>query len=208
MIITYNTHESFKVQFGDTTLAFNPVSKKSKLPATSFGADVVLSTLNHPDMNGVETVARGDKTPFTILGPGEYEVKEVFVKGFPSVSQYGGSDRMNTVYTVILEDLRICFLGALSTTSLPPETLEAMGDIDILFVPVGGDGVLSPKDAHKLSVSLEPHCIIPMHYTKETLAAFLKEEGVSAEPLDKLTIKKKDVLEKEGEIFVLTPQQA
>ncbi|MEK7578925.1 MAG: MBL fold metallo-hydrolase [Patescibacteria group bacterium] len=205
MIITHNTLESFKVQFGDTMLAFNPVSKKSKLSATSFGADIVLVTLNHPDMNGIETVARGDKVPFTIVGPGEYEVKEIFVKGFPSVSSYGGEQAINTVYTVILEDMRLCFLGALATTDLPPETLEAMGDIDILFAPVGGDGVLSPKDAHKLSVSLEPHCVIPMHYTKETLAAFLKEEGVSVEPLDKLTIKKKDVLEKEGEIFVLKP---
>lgn len=207
MIITYNTLESFKVQFGDTVLAFNPVSKKSKLPTTSFGADIALSTINHPDCNGLETVARGDRQPLSITGPGEYELDGVVVRGYASKSMYGGTSRINTVYVVTLEEMKLCFCGALGDAQLSPELFEALDDIDILFVPVGGDGVLDAKAAHKLAVSLEPNIVIPMHYTKETLTAFLKEEGeTSARPQEKATLKKKDVLEKEGEIIVLSPQ--
>ena len=61
MIISYQGVQSFKVQFGDTTLAFDPVSKKSKFKANNFGADIALISLNHPDMNGVEQVNRGEK---------------------------------------------------------------------------------------------------------------------------------------------------
>ncbi|MDQ5927656.1 MAG: hypothetical protein QG633_94 [Patescibacteria group bacterium] len=206
MIITYNTLESFKIQLGDTVIALNPVSKQSKLSAASFGADVAIVSINHPDMNGVESVSRGSAAPFAIIGPGEYEVAGVFVRGFSSVSTYGGKERLNTIYTIALEDSNLCFLGALGTATLSPETLEALPDIDILFVPVGGDGVLSPAEASKLVTSLEPRIVIPMHYTKETLVAFLKEEGSTGTTADKLTLRKKEILEKKGETIILTPQ--
>ncbi len=207
MVITYNTCESFRVQFGDMTLLFNPVSKKSKLPVSSFGANIVLSTVNHPDCNGIETAARGDAQPLAITGPGEYELDGVVIRGYASKSTYGGTERINTVYVVTLEDMKLCFCGALSDANLSPELFEALDDIDILFVPVGGDGVLDARAAHKLAVSLEPNVIIPMHYTKETLSAFLKEEGAGhVVAQDKATLRKKEVLEMEGEVVVLSPQ--
>lgn len=208
MIITYNACESFKIQLGDTVIACNPVSKRSKLPSVSYGAHIVLVTLNHEDVNGVETVSRGDAAPFVIQGPGEYEVGGVFVKGFPAVSVLDGVEQLATIYCIAIEDSNLCFLGTLGKGELPAETLEALPDIDILFIPVGGNGVLDPKEANKLATSLEPRITIPMRYTKETLAAFLKEEGANPAPLDKLTIKKKEILEKEGEIVVLSPQSA
>ena len=42
MIISYQGAQSFKVQFGDTVLAFDPVSKKSKFRANNFGADILI----------------------------------------------------------------------------------------------------------------------------------------------------------------------
>ncbi len=206
MIITYNNCESFKIQLGDTVIAVNPVSKRSKLSATSFGADIALSSLNHEDVNGVETVARGDAAPFVIQGPGEYEVSGVFIKGYPAMTRMDGIEQLTTIYSIMLEESHLCFLGTLGKSDLPPETLEALPDIDILFIPIGGDGVLDAKEAHKLVVSLEPRITIPMHYDKDSLSAFLKEEGTTAAPLEKLTIKKKEILEKEGEIVVLAPQ--
>ena len=52
MVITYQGLQCFKVQFGDTVLAFDPISKSSKSKATSFGADITLISVNNPDMNG------------------------------------------------------------------------------------------------------------------------------------------------------------
>ena len=213
MIITYLGGESFKVSFGDTILAFNPVSKDSKLKPAKFGADVVLSTLNHPDMNGAEQVTFGEKKPFSITGPGEYEVKGVFIKGFGSESNYdgpsttAGEKRINTIYSVTLEGMNICFLGAISQETMPKDADEAIDAIDILFVPIGGEGVLEASKAYKLAVSLEPKLIIPMHYgdigEKDALKTFLKEAGENPKPEPKLTLKKKDLEGKDAEVVVL-----
>lgn len=207
MIITYLGGESFKVSFGDTTLAFNPISKDSKLKTSKFGADVVLSTLNHPDMNGIDQVGFGEKKPFAITGPGEYEVKGVFIKGFGSESNYDGEKRINTIYSVALEGMNICFLGALSQEELPKDADEGVDGIDILFVPIGGEGVLDASKAYKLAVALEPKIIIPMHFgdigNKDSLKIFLKEAGENPKPEPKLTLKKKDLEGKDAEVIIL-----
>ncbi len=207
MIITYFGAESFKVQFGDTTLAFNPISKDSTLKPSRFGADIVFVTAHHEDFNGIDQVTHGDKKPFIVSGPGEYEVKGIFIKGLPSTSGHGGENLINTIYTVTLENMNICFLGAINTPELANETIEALDEIDILFVPIGGEGVLDPAKAYKLAVSLEPKLIIPMHYGdiggKEALKAFLREAGENPKPETKLTLKRKDLEGKEGDIIVL-----
>jgi hypothetical protein len=208
MIITYHGLEFVKLQVGDTVVAFNPPSKESKYKKTSFGADIALSSLNHDDFNGVEDLSRGEKHPFTISGPGEYEVKGIFIKGFPSVSNYDGKERINTIYSLSVDSMNICFLGPISNTTLKNETKEALDEIDILFVPIGGDGVLTAAEGYKLAVSLEPKLIIPLHFEDgdKNIKTFLKEGGSEkSEVVDKLTLKKKDLEGKEGDIVVLAP---
>lgn len=228
MVITHLGGQCFKVTFGDLTLAFDPISKNGTLPGVKFGADIALISRNHPDMNGVAEVTYGERAPFVVSGPGEYERSGVTIQGFLTKSAYGlakgetaktgkaGSpdatasrEAVNTMYAVDLEDMNLVFLGALSDPKLPVDAREAIDEIDILFVPVGDDGVLSPSAAHELAVSLEPHIIIPMHWSgmgqPKALEAFLKEEGGKGETVDKLTIKKKDALTKDGAIIVIKP---
>jgi L-ascorbate metabolism protein UlaG (beta-lactamase superfamily) len=210
MVISYFGAESFKIQFGETVIAYNPVSKDSSFKSTKYGADIVLISSNHPDFNGAENAARGDREPFVVNGPGEYEIGGIFIRGFLSKSSYNG-ERLNTIYLLNLENMNLCFLGALdSVDSVDASTKEALDDIDILFVPIGGDGVLSASDGYKAAVKLEPKLIIPMHYgdglSKEALKTFLKEGGEEKmESVDKLTIKKKDLEGKDGDIVVLSP---
>ncbi len=211
MIITHYGAEFFKVSFGDTTLAFNPISKKSKLKQNRFGADIALVTNEHVDMNGVGQVSHGDKEPFVIRGPGEYGVKDVLVKGYQTKTAYGGSEQINTAYLVTLEKMLILFLGAINTTELPKELKEVLEKVDILFVPIGGDGVLEPKKAYEMVVSVAPSVVIPMHYNgvgkKDAIKDFLKEEGSESDnhkPVDKLTLKNKDLDGKQNEIVVFS----
>lgn len=203
MIITYQGLESFRISHGDLVLAFNPISKDSKLKGKNFGADITIISTNHEDMNGADQTSRGEKESFVISGPGEYEVKDVFIKGFLSESEYFGK-KLNTVYLVTMEGINLCFLGALSNPELSSEVLETLENVDILFTPVGGDGVLASAEAYKLAVSLEPALIVPMHYTDATLKQFLKEGGAEgAKPEEKLVIKKKDLEGKKGEVILL-----
>lgn len=208
MVISYSGAECFKVSFGDITLAFNPISKDSKLKPAKFGSDIVLVSLNNPDFNGADTATFGDRQPFVVSGPGEYEIKEITVKGFASKSNYGGGEHLNTVYFVTLEGMNLCFLGALGNPDLPLEAKQELDDVDILFVPVGGAGVLDHAEAYKLAVKLEPRIVIPMHYgevgAKDALKLFLKEAGAEGtKAIDKLTLKKKDLEGKEVEVVVL-----
>lgn len=206
MVISYLGGECFKISQGDLTLAFNPPSKDSSLKASRFGSDIVLISQDHEDFNGAENAVFGERQPFVIKGPGEYEVRGIAVRGFASESHFGGKSEthLNTIYSVALEGVNLCFLGALGTTTIPPAAKQELDDIDILFLPVGGEGVLDHAEAYKLAVQLEPKVIIPMHYTPATLKLFLKEagvDGVKAE--EKLTVKRKDLEGKEGEIIVL-----
>jgi L-ascorbate metabolism protein UlaG (beta-lactamase superfamily) len=227
MIITYFGRQHFKLQVGDLTVAVNPVSKDGKGKVAKYGADITLITTNHPDYNGAEQTEHGEKVPFIVRGGGEYEVKDVFIKGFnTTVKLKDGTDPtsrvpnsvkaslgtrsagqekeyQNTSYVLTLDGMRITFLGALGHT-LAPEHKEIIDETDVLFVPVGHDGfLLNAYDAQKLAVSLEPKLVIPMDYDEQSLPIFLKESGAEkVEPVEKLTIKKKDIDGKLGEVVL------
>lgn len=206
MIITYFGKQFFKITQGDMAIAFNPVSKSSKSGVSAhFGADIAFVTTNHPDYNGVEQLSHGDREPFVISGPGDYEVKEIFVKGVMSNANIGGKKYINTIYLLSVDNISIAFLGALADIDLSKEAREAIDGPDIVFVPAGGKDMLDIKQSAKLVSSLEPRLIIPMDFDSASLKAFLKELGEEkAEVVDKLTLKRKDLEGKEGEVIVLS----
>lgn len=199
-------------------MAFNPVGKNSKTGVSAhFGADIALVTVNHPDYNGIEQLNHGDRKPFIISGPGDYEIKEIFIKGVlsealldgPDLPRHGGASGVkkkyiNTIYLLSVDGINIAFLGALSGSDFSKESHEALSSPDILFIPVGGQGMLDAKSAAKLASSLEPKLIIPMDYDDASLKLFLKELGEEkAQAVEKLTIKRKDLDNKEGQVVIL-----
>lgn len=203
MVITYLGGECFKLTQGELTIALNPPSKDSSLKSSKFGSDIVLVTLDHEDFNGSEQMSFGEREPFVISGPGEYEVKGVSVRGFASESEYGGQKGINTIYSIALEGMNLLFLGSLSSNVLPQAAKAELDEVDVLFLPIGDNGVLDHAEAYKLAVQLEPKVVIPMHYTGDTLKKFLKEAGEDIAPVEKLTLKRKDLEGKENEIIVL-----
>lgn len=218
MVITHHGGQCFKITQGDLTLVFDPIAKGASLPAVRFGADIAFISRKHPDMQGAAEVTFGGKEPFVIDGPGEYEHSGVRVQGFLTKSQYGlvtkkgelaPTHATNTVYAVTLDGMTLVHLGTLSDPMLSHEAREAIDEIDILFVPIGGDGVLTPAEASKLAVTLQPKVIIPMHWSgigeKGSLDVFLSEGAKECETVDKLTLKKKDVADKDSDIIVITP---
>ena len=88
MIVTYYGKQFFKIQLGERTIAYNPIGKDSKEKGSRFGADIVLTSLRHADFNGADQCAYGERQPFVISGPGEYEVGGIFIKGFGTDTTY------------------------------------------------------------------------------------------------------------------------
>ncbi len=204
MVISYLGGQNFKISQGDLTISYNPPAKGSAVSASKFGADIALLSFDHQDFNGAENARFGEREPFVIEGPGEYEVRGVSVRGFGSPAEYGGKKSVNTIYSVALEGMNLCFLGVQKSADLPQTAKQELDDIDILFLPVGSAG-LSVADGYKLAVGLEPKLIVPVPENAATLKSFLKEAGAEdTKPSDKLTLKKKDLDGKEGEIVVLS----
>lgn len=203
MIITNHGKQFFKIQQGDTVIAFNPISKDSKdFNKVKFGSDIVLVTTNHPDYNGIENTSYGDNEPFVVDGPGEYEINDVFITGFETKAVIGGKEYFNTVYKIRFEEMVIVFCGPIAG-DIDPKIKEQIVEPDLLFVPIQGNDTIDPVKAHKLVNSLEAKAVIPMDYDKTNLTQFLKESGKSVESTEKATLKKKDFTEMKGEVFVI-----
>ncbi len=209
MIITHFNKQHFKIQLGDLTIAINPVSKDSKEVTNKYGADIVLQTTNHYDYNGADLMSYGEREPFVISGPGEYEVKDILVKGFGTEVIMNNNNKkttyQNTSYIFDVDNMKLCFLGNLKQ-ELAPEQREIIDEVDILFVPVSGtEESLNAYEANKLATKLEPKLIIPMDYNNESLKLFLKEAGTDlkdVQKVEKLTIKRKDIEDKQGEMVL------
>ena len=193
-------------------IVVDPFDEDTGLRVPKLEADILLVSHEHHDHNNMKAVGGN---PFLIQGPGEYEIKGVYIQGIDSFhdASLGKEKGQNTIYTIEVEDLRLCHLGDLGQKELTPEQVEKIGEIDILMIPVGGVYTISAKEAVKIMSQIEPNIVIPMHYQipklkikLEELDRFLKSMGIKKiEPLPKLSIKKKDISSEEAKIIVLKP---
>lgn len=204
-----------------TSIVIDPFDESLGLRIPKLEADILLITNNHPDHNNVRAVlgTHPGVSPFVISGPGEYEIKNVFIQGIPSWydSAQSKEKEQNTIYTLRVEDLKLCHLGGLGQKELAEEQLDRIGEVDILMIPIGGIFTISAKEAIKIMSQIEPKITIPMHYQIPKLNPpaggkldgvdkFLKSLGVkSIEPQNKLSIKKKDISPEEAKVIVLKP---
>lgn len=212
MIISWYGQSCFKIETRGATIAIDPFEKTIGLTPSRFRADIVLISHSHPDHSNRDTL-QGE--PFVIDAPGEYEVKGVEVRGIRTFHDAsGGSDRgVNTSYLIEAEDMKICHLGDFGEKELREETLEDIGDVDILMVPVGGTYTVDGKAAAHIVSQIEPRVALPMHYKIPGLSfslsgpeAFLREMGIKEpEPAEKFVFKKKDLPEEETKVLVMKP---
>lgn len=129
---------------------------------------------------------------FELSGPGEYEKNGIFVEGI--------ADNGNTIYSIRVEDINVCYLGNISHDLREDEAKE-IGDVDILFVPQGENGSLPTKKSVALISKIDPKIVIPMLYAD--LSEFKKSEGVVDEEIDILKIKKSELPEEERKNIIL-----
>ena len=150
--------------------------------------------------------------PRVFSWPGEYETKGLHFKMIHSFhNQKEDKEQMENNVTVIhWGNIRLCHLGA-QGTKLTPEQLEQVGEVDVLFVPVGGKGCLDPKKAKEVIEQIEPRIIIPMCYdTKgsklglEELDTFLSVMGAKQEERqDSFKVKRSELPEDNSKLVVL-----
>lgn len=160
--------------------------------------DVVLST------DGQDHHA--DTAQFAISAAGEYEVLDVSISGVAARAHIGEPGTKQAVmYRLIIDDVRIGVVGHIHP-DLSETQLEALGVVDVLFVPVGGNGfTLDGLGALKIIKAVEPKIVIPTSYAdkdvKYPVVATELEEALkvvsmeAGEPLDTLKLKGSDMPE-------------
>lgn len=182
----------FKITSGNLTIGVNPISKQSKKKETRFGADIALIQLHHDDFNGSEMMEYKDKDLFVAKGPGEYEVKDVFIKGYQVPTKFSQDMTHATLYSMVLEDANLVFCGPIFDKEVPEEASEELYQANIIFIPVNGDNVMEAAEAAKFVKKFSPQYIVPLTGDKKAAEAFFQSFGQDPEYEDKLTLKKKD----------------
>ncbi len=194
MHIQYLGLSSFKFTTKDAVVVTDPTGKDSGLTPPRGNADIVILADEQNKLYNAYQSLSGE--PFIIPNPGEYDIKGVTVTGIP-IKQDGG---FVTVYLIESEDLKILNLTHIKDFTMKEDELEALGEIDVLILPVGGERVLAATTAAKLVNQIDPKIVIPSHYQQEgvtlqlePLERFVKEMGGKAETVEKLVLKKKDL---------------
>lgn len=148
--------------------------------------------------HGEQTTAR-----LTFDSPGEFEVSDVSVIGIPARSHLDEGGTNATMFKLVIGDATILITGHIYP-ELSDRQLETIGMVDILIVPVGGNGyTVDPVGALKLIKTIEPKIVIPTHYAdtslnyavpQQELSNALKEMGMEAkETLPKLKYKAQEL---------------
>lgn len=129
---------------------------------------------------------------FEFPGPGEYEKAGVIMSGI--------DDGQNTIHVLSVEDMDICYLGKINH-ALSEEEAKQIGNVDILFLPLGESGSINVKMATKIISAVDPRVVIPMLYSD--LTEFKKSEGIVDGELDVFKIRKSELPETERRIVIL-----
>lgn len=188
-----------------------------KLPK-GLKANIVTISHEHSDHNNREAIVGVEENhpPFIVDGPGEYEIGQIEIEGIPTFhdSQKGNLRGKNTVYLFRVEDLTFVHLGDLGHV-LSNEEIEALNQVDILAVPVGGNYTIDAKKAAEVVNQIDPKIVIPMHYKIDgltdsididTVEKFEREAGEGEGPYDVLKIGKNDLPKEERRIIILKPR--
>jgi len=124
--------------------------------------DICLFTGEHGDVAG---------TPKLVLDmPGEYEASNVSIFGLQARAHMDEEGKRSaTLFKVTWGETRVLFAGHVFP-KLSDDELEAIGIVDVMFVPVGGNGyTLDATGALQVIKAVEPKIVIPTHYNDKSL---------------------------------------
>jgi L-ascorbate metabolism protein UlaG (beta-lactamase superfamily) len=212
MEITWYGQSCFRLRDRLATVITDPYDKSIGYTLPRVRADIVTVSHHHPDHNYIQGV-KGE--PKVIDGPGEYEVRGVFITGIPAFHdrRKGASRGRNTVFLFDFEGLTVCHLGDLGHVPTQSQ-VEALSDIDVLLIPVGAVSTINAAQAAEVISLLEPRLVIPMHYkTKlvkvklDPVSKFLKEMGLSKLPTHESLKVTKSSLPEETQVLLLDCKQ-
>ena len=161
--IRWHGHSCFEIT-NDITLVTDPHDGKSiGIPAPCVTGDIILISHNHYDHNSVKTVEKdGSKV---VTDERKRNISNVEIKGIESYhdKDLGAKRGKNIIYKFTMNEITFCHLGDLGH-ELDDDSVQKIGAVDILFIPIGGTFTVDDKQAWEIIKEINPKIIVPMHY--------------------------------------------
>ena len=153
-------------------------------------ADVLLVTHEHGDHNAVQVVGGSPETLRSTAGRLDSAVGEVLAVSSEHDDAAGTQRGPNSIFVFTLDGLRVAHLGDFGQPALRPEQHAAIGEVDVLFIPVGDGPTIGGQRAADVVRALRPRLVVPMHYRTEAVSfldppdAFLEALGAKVTELE------------------------
>jgi L-ascorbate metabolism protein UlaG (beta-lactamase superfamily) len=174
MQIEWYGQSAFRLTGGGTTMFIDPFADVSGLAARGLqfdypaiagvDAELVLVTHEHRDHNGVEAIGGQPVTLRSTAGRLESPIGEVLAVASEHDAAAGTERGPNTIFVFSLDGVRAAHFGDFGQSALRQEQAEAIGTVDLLFIPVGGGPTIDADHAAAIAERLGARWIVPMHY--------------------------------------------
>jgi len=208
--IRWHGHSCWEIT-NDVTLITDPHDGKSiGIPAPSITGDIILVSHDHYDHNSVKTVEKdGSKV---VTDERKRTISDVEIKGIESFhdEDQGTKRGKNIMFKFVMNGVSFCHLGDLGHL-LDDDAVQKIGNVDILFIPIGGTFTVDDKQAWKIVDKIKPKIIVPMHYKIGGLSlpiaaidSFLESSSLSVNHVgNEIDIEKED-LPDDPEVWTFT----
>ena len=150
--------------FGDMSAAASHGIEFNYPPLEGVEADLLLVTHEHGDHNGVEAIGGDPVILRSTAGTLESPLGAVTAIASEHDDQAGTARGPNTIFVFTLDGLRVAHFGDFGQSGLRPEQTAAIGEVDLLIVPVGGGPTIGAEQASLVVELLSPRWVVPMHY--------------------------------------------
>jgi L-ascorbate metabolism protein UlaG (beta-lactamase superfamily) len=127
-------------------------------------ADLVLITHEHADHNGAESIGGDPAVLRSTAGRLDSPLGEVVAIASEHDAAAGTERGPNTIFVFGLDGLRIAHFGDFGQSTLRDEQAKAIGQVDLVFLPVGAGPTIGPEGASTIVERLNPRWVVPMHY--------------------------------------------
>ena len=161
--IRWHGHACWEIT-NDITLVTDPHDGRSiGIPSPNVQGDIILVSHDHYDHNSVKSV---EKNNSRIITDGRKRtLSDIEIKGVEAFhdESEGAKRGSNIMFKFKIEDITFCHLGDLGHT-LDEQHIEKIGEVDVLFIPIGGNFTIDAGKAWDTIKKIKPKIIIPMHY--------------------------------------------
>jgi L-ascorbate metabolism protein UlaG (beta-lactamase superfamily) len=174
MKVQWYGQSTFHLSAPDASVTIDPFADMSGLASRGIQFDyppieglepaLLLVTHEHVDHNGVDAVDGDPVILRSTAGRLESPVGEVIAIASEHDEEAGTARGPNTIFVFELDGLRIAHFGDFGQSELRGEQAAAIGDLDLLFIPVGGSATIGAEQAAEIVARLQPRWVVPMHY--------------------------------------------